>query len=266
MNQPSQPAKPRLLITGAGGVIGTRIVSYFKPHYELVLTDLVPGEIDDVPVQTLDITDMARTCEAMQGIDYVVHLAIGKISAMQHIPEDPRNDTMMNVNVLGTQHVFEAARRHGVKRVAFASSMTVYTGKPRLPQVDASTPVRPANLYACTKLFGEHLAELYAREFDLPIICLRLGQPIPVPGKLSYTVLKERPKRVGLAVAYEDIAAALLDALRDTSPRFARVNVFSASDQTRFERTGAESIGFTPKVFFTPDGPVPHQPVSETGS
>lgn len=48
------------------------------------------------------------------------------------------------------------------------------------PYYDHLTPPEPKNLYACTKIFGESLGQLYSRVYGLSVICLRLGQPYPI--------------------------------------------------------------------------------------
>lgn len=250
-------SKPRVLVTGAAGVIGSRIAADLARDYELVLTDLRAGTCDAGPIAPLDITDSQQTRRAMEGVDLVVHLAIATMRAMRDRPQHAADDEQMRVNVIGTQHVFEAARQAGVRRVAFASSVTTLIGEPRYAAVDADTPPRPVNLYACTKLFGEHLAELYARTHGLPVVCLRFGQPYPVPIHGSPARLK-LPECRGLMVAFEDLAHAVRRALDERGPRFAIATIISESDARTLELVGADAIGYRPQVYFTEDGPVPN--------
>lgn len=247
--------RPRVLITGAAGTIGSRIVTDLAKDFDLKLTDLHEGQCDAGPIHPLDITDFHQVCDAMQGVDMVAHLAIASVRAMQHLPEHEIDDTHMRVNVIGTQHVFEAARLAGVRRVAFGSSLTTVMGTPHYEHVDAGTPPRPVNLYACTKLFGEHLAELYARQFNLPVVCLRIGQPCPLPPKFGYDQLHSRRFR-SVAVAFEDLAQAVRCALREDGPDFAVATIISESDCRFMEPVATEEIGYRPLVYFTADGPI----------
>lgn len=249
--------RPRVLVTGAGGTIGSRIAADLARDYDLKLTDLHEGQGELGPIHPLDITDFGQVLEAMQGVDLVAHLAIASVRMLQHLPEHEINDTHMRVNVLGTQHVFEAARQVGVRKIAFASSLTTMLGEPYLEKVDASTPARPVNLYACTKLFGEHLAELYARQYGLPITCLRFGQPYPLPPKFSLEQLHRQRFRA-MAVAFEDLAQAVRCGLREDIPDFVIATILSESDSRFMELVGAKEIGYHPRVYFTEDGMVPN--------
>lgn len=97
-------------------------------------------------------------------------------------------------NLLATYNAFEASRRGRVRRVIFASSNHVtglYERDPpydaivagRYEDIDQATipllttdaPIRPDGLYAVGKAFGEALGRLYAEEYGLSVICLRIG-------------------------------------------------------------------------------------------
>ena len=75
-------------------------------------------------------------------------------------------------NVLGTQRVLERWRDAGCERVVVASSSSVYGDAERMPTVETDRP-RPYSPYGVTKLAGEHLALLYARNFGVPAVAMR---------------------------------------------------------------------------------------------
>jgi nucleoside-diphosphate-sugar epimerase len=109
MATPKQP----VLITGGAGLIGRLLIDRLPAHYALTSFDLhaVPG----LPSVVGTLTDFPAVLHACQGQDTVIHLAA-----------DPRVDSPwgsnLSTNIVGTYHVFEAARQAGVRRVVVASS------------------------------------------------------------------------------------------------------------------------------------------------
>jgi dTDP-4-dehydrorhamnose reductase len=97
-------------------------------------------------------------------------------------------------NVVASANVYEAARKSGVKRVVFFSSMHVcgmYENEPpwsriaagdyagldpqRVPLVTTDMPARPDGLYAVSKIFGEALGKYYAEAYGMEVVVVRLG-------------------------------------------------------------------------------------------
>ncbi|GGM94641.1 putative UDP-glucose epimerase YtcB [Terrabacter tumescens] len=81
-------------------------------------------------------------------------------------------DEYVTENVLATQCVLEAAREHGDVRVVYASSSSVYGNAERYPCRETDRPA-PFSPYGVTKLAGEHLAVLYARNYGVSTVSLR---------------------------------------------------------------------------------------------
>lgn len=252
MTSPSL-TRPRVLYTGAAGTIGKRIVPLLARDYDLVLIDRQEQLNQNLPIQAVDIMDFAAVRQVMRGCTHVVHMAIASARDQEHMPDHEADDQTMAVNMIGTQHVFEAALQLGVQRVVYGSSMTIMLGEPRLTSMDAQTPVRPNSLYACTKLFGEQLAEMYSRELGLSTICLRLGQPVPLPPRFGIDEARVNGRLRSVAVAFDDIALAVRCAL--TAPaHHTVVQVCSESDQTTFPRLNAELIAYRPRWRFDAQG------------
>ncbi|MFQ5794839.1 MAG: NAD-dependent epimerase/dehydratase family protein [Candidatus Bipolaricaulia bacterium] len=165
-----------LLITGAAGLIGGLLVNHFRDKYELRLLDRTAIAGEDTIVA--DISDLDAISDVFSGIDTVVHLAA-----------DPGLETpwemLLPDNIIGTYHVFKAARRASVNKIIYASSNHV-TGmyervdpplyrRERPPQIDHTVPIRPDSLYGVSKCFGEALGRFYAEEYGISVICLRIG-------------------------------------------------------------------------------------------
>ncbi len=179
--------KKKVLLTGAGGRIGTILRNAFAGKYELSGTDRVP--VPGFDSLTANLTDFDALLPAFKGKDVVVHLA----AEPRHTP-DIWWDLLVPDNIVATANVFEAARQGGARRVIFFSSMHVcgmyerdypysrivegkYEGlEPhRVPLVTHKMPARPDGPYAASKLFGEALGRYYAEEYGMSVICIRLG-------------------------------------------------------------------------------------------
>ena len=159
----------RVLITGAGGKIGTSLREGLRKHYELRLLDRTPqapggpGE----EVLTADLNDRPATEAAMRGVDGVVHLGA--------IPSEAPFDAIVSGNITTTYSVYEAARRAGVRRVVFASSNHATGFYPAAETIGPEHPVRPDTFYGVSKVVGEVLGRLYADKYGLEVVCLRIG-------------------------------------------------------------------------------------------
>jgi len=103
----------------------------------------------------------------MEGIEYVYHEAADCINKSLQNPVES-----LNINVIGTTNVFEAARMHKVKKVIFASSASVYGDPEELPMTEES-PLLPITPYCIGKHSTESIAKFYSRFNDLNYIGFR---------------------------------------------------------------------------------------------
>lgn len=164
----------KILVTGGCGFIGSHVVELYQDQAEVIVLDnLRTGYRDNLAGLKCrfvegTILDKALLEEIMPGVDYVFHLA-----ALVSVPESMAMPAeAVNINVYGLLNVLEAARKHGVRKVCFASSAAVYGDNPIQPKVETMTP-DPRSPYAITKLDGEYYCGLYTREFGLATACLR---------------------------------------------------------------------------------------------
>ena len=164
----------RVLITGGAGFIGSHIAEYFNGKAEIrILDNLRSGyksNLDGLDVEFIegDICDRAAVKAAMQGVDYVFHLA-----AMVSVPESMfKPGECVDINVHGLLNVLEEAAAAGVKKLCFSTSAAIYGDNPVVPKLETMIP-EPKSPYAITKLDGEYSCNMFTREGKLQTACLR---------------------------------------------------------------------------------------------
>jgi len=187
-DQPASPeqSKPRVLITGASGLVGRLTRGQLGDKYDFSALNRRP--IDGIPSLQADIADLDAIYPAFSGIETVLHLSA--------FTEDVQDwDGTMRVTVQGTLNVFRAAQAAGVRKVIFMSSgstMCAYEwdeGSPYgmmargeyesvpddWPMIDQTWPARPDSPYAVGKLFGESCGRYFSDRFGMSVLVIRLG-------------------------------------------------------------------------------------------
>ncbi len=229
----------RVLITGAGGTVGRRLVKALETEHELRLGDVQP--LDDPRFVPLDVTDPQQVQTAMEGMEAVVHLAIA--SGFEGDYEDVAfNQIRFDVNVKGTWNVLAAAAKAGVKRVVQTSSIMVVFGYPPGEWVASDAPAKPEGTYATTKLLAEVLCEQAAKEWGLSIVCLRIAKPVDAEDPALKT-RKLRPQWI----AFSELARAYSLALTAPNIGFEIITLVGDSAVRRWDLSKAERIlGYRP--------------------
>jgi len=169
----------RIIVTGAGGFVGRKLVSMLDDH-EVVGLDHVAGGIPALPHVTAiagDFSDPRILEQAfVKGCDAVVHLATVPGGAAE---QDP--DLARRVNVDATMALAAAAANVGdAPRFVFASSIAVF-GEPLPDHVDDTTPLTPRMLYGAHKAMMEQWLATLTRRGDLDAISLRLSGVVARP-------------------------------------------------------------------------------------
>jgi len=169
----------RIIITGAGGFVGRKLIELLADH-QIVGLDNAPGGIPDLPNVTPlagDLCDTAMLEAAFAaGCDAVVHLATVPGGAAEQNP-----DLARRVNVDATMALADAAAKAGeAPRFVFASSIAVF-GDPMPASVDDATPLAPRMLYGAHKAMLEQWLATLTRRGDVDAISLRLSGVLARP-------------------------------------------------------------------------------------
>ncbi len=166
----------RILITGGAGFIGSHVAEacLAQGHEVSVVDDLTTGSRDHVPPGArfyhLDVrSPQIDEVFAAERPEVVSHHA-AQVS-VRHSMEEPIHDA--SVNVLGSLHLLEAARRHGARRVVFASTGGAIYGEVEAGAADEHHRCRPRSPYAVAKLAVEHYLAGYRSAFGLETVVLR---------------------------------------------------------------------------------------------
>jgi len=165
----------KILITGGSGFIGSHIVEHYQDTAEeiRVLDNLRTGyrhNLDGLKHTFIEgsITDRDLVRKAVEGVDYIFHLA-----ALVSVPESmSKPGECVDINVHGLLNVLEEAAAAGVKKLVFASSAAIYGDNPTVPKLETMIP-EPKSPYAITKLDGEYYLGMFQREGKLETAALR---------------------------------------------------------------------------------------------
>ena len=223
----------RLLLTGAAGGLGQVLRAGLKPYaHSLRLSDIAelgaagPGE----EIVACDLADKAAVDRLVQGCDAVVHL--GGVSVERPFEE------ILEANIKGVFHLYEGARRHGVRRVVFASSNHVVGFHPQGATLDADCVKRPDGYYGLSKSYGEDLSRFYFDRYGIETACIRIGSSFPEP--------KDRRMLVTW-MSYRDLTELVRCCLFAPALGHTIVYGMSANRDRWWDNSQAAHLGFVPR-------------------
>ena len=223
----------RILITGAAGRLGAQLRTGLAPLAKKIrlagrqpFGDLAANEEEAV----FDLSDMEATIAATRDCDAIVHFG--------GAPMESPWQTILDSSIRGSYHIYEGARKHGAKRVVYASSVHAIGYHEVEAQIGVDAPVRPDSLYGVSKNFVESLSRLYWDKFGIESVCLRIFSSFPEPAdrRMLWSYLS-------FADCVRLVEASL------TAPRVGHTISFGISDNKvkTVDNSGANHLGFIPR-------------------
>jgi UDP-glucose 4-epimerase len=167
----------KVAVTGGSGFIGSHVVDKLATAgHQVVVIDNRPPDQTDVVYRDVDVRDLSGLVRATSGCDAILHLA--GISNVNDAMADPV--ATMDVNVVGTARVCEAARRNEVGRTVLASTVWVYAAAVGDGIATEETPLFTTgteHVYTASKLAAELAVTSFGELYGLRYTILRYGIP-----------------------------------------------------------------------------------------
>jgi uronate dehydrogenase len=221
----------RVLVTGAAGGIGRMIRPLLRGIYPRIrLSDIV--DIDTEAGEEFvkaDLADLATIERICAGVDGVIHLGASSV-------EDQWEPVLSN-NIVGCYHLFEAARRQGVRRVVFATTNHVVGFYRRQRTIDHTVMPRPDSRYGVSKAFGEALGRMYADKYGLRVFNIRIGN------------VDQRPvdrRRLSIWISPRDLVQLMRIGLEHPDIHFEVVYGVSDNARAWYDNGNAVRLGYAP--------------------
>ena len=239
MSQPTSSTAPapraqRLLLTGAAGGLGKVLRERLVPYAAVLrVSDIASlGEAQGAHEEVVpcNLGDKAAVDALVAGCDAIVHL--GGVSVERPFEE------ILEANIKGVYNIYEAARRHGARRVVFASSNHVIGFYRQDEQLDAHAKRRPDGYYGLSKSFGEDVAQFYFDRYGIETVSIRIGSSFPEP-------LNRRMMSTWLS--YDDLVQLIEKSLFTPQVGHTVVYGMSANQAVWWDNGAAAHLGYVPQ-------------------
>lgn len=200
-----------IFITGGAGFIGSYVVEELLPHKPrkiIILDNMIRGSVanmagfkDHPAVEFIegDIRDAKLLEDCISRSQYVFHMAALRINACA---ADQREG--FDVMAAATFNVIDLCKKHGVKKLIYSSSASVYGLAQHFPTPESDNPYDNQTFYGATKMFGEQMLRSYKFMHGLDYVALRY-----------FNVYGERMDTHG---KYTEVMIKWLDCIRDARP------------------------------------------------
>lgn len=222
----------KIVLTGAAGRLGSYLREPLKKMCEeLVSTDIAPeiGTLyTDERYVPADLASMDEIAPVLEGADMVVHF--GAI-----VDEAPFED-LLGPNFVGSYNVWEAARKHGVRRIVYASSIHAVGMHRKTERIGIDAAHRPDGFYGLAKCFTEDLGRMYWDKCGIESVHLRILSCAQVTS----------PRALGSWLSYDDLIQLVTRAIDTPVTGFSVIYGVSNNDRAPVDNSGAHYLGYAP--------------------
>lgn len=224
----------KVALSGASGMVGS-VLRRELPKLGIALrssTGLEPG-VSTFPGEELvhgDLKHAENVDALLNGIDVLIHMAGTSV-------ERPLDEIIEN-NLVALHAVYEGARRHGVKRVLFASSNHAFGMYGSSERIRLKADFRPDGLYGLSKVWGEAMARMYWDKHGIESICLRIGT--------TKDTAPQDFRQLSTWLGTEDLVSLVLRAICAQDIGFAQVWGISNNTRAYYDLSEGNAIGYEP--------------------
>lgn len=223
----------KIVLTGAAGRLG----SYLREPLlnladELVSTDIAADIGKRYERETYVRADLGvydEIAPVLEGADMVVHFGA--------IVDESPFEKMLGPNFIGAYNIWEAAHRHGLRRVVYASSIHAVGMYPKTECIGIDAPHRPDTFYGLAKCFAEDLGRMYWEKRGLESVCLRILSCAQVTN----------PRALGSWLSYPDLIHLVERAIDTPVTGFSIIYGVSNNDRSPVDNSKAAFLGYRPK-------------------
>ena len=223
----------KLVLTGAAGRLG----SYLREPLSILCDELVSTDIkDDIGTlydgETFVQADLANSDDMMkviEGAEMVVHMGA-------FVDEGPF-EQLLGPNFVGSYNVWEAAHKHGVRRVIYGSSIHAVGMYPKNEFINTEVAHRPDTFYGLAKCFTEDLGRMYWEKRGLESVHMRILSCAQV----------NNPRALGSWLSYGDLIQLVTRCIDTPVTGFAIIYGVSNNDRAPVDNAKAAFLGYKPK-------------------
>ena len=223
----------KIVLTGAAGRLG----SYLREPLTRLCDELVSSDIaeeigklyEGETYVRADLAEYDQIHALLEGADMVVHFGA--------VVDEAPFETLLGPNFVGAYNVWEAAHRHKLRRVVYASSIHAVGMYPRQEHIGTDVPHRPDTFYGLAKCFAEDLGRMYWEKRGLESVHLRILSCAQVTS----------PRALGTWLSYDDLIQLVTRAIDTPTVGFSIVYGVSDNDRSPVDNSAAAYLGYRPK-------------------
>lgn len=224
----------KIVLTGACGALGTVLREPLtRKAAELLSVDIADAPDTLYPGESFaqaDVSKMDEIGPLLEGADMVVHFA--------SIADEAPFEQILQSNLIGAYNVWEAAYKHGVRRIIFASSVHAVGMHEINAGIDLDAPHRPDTYYGLAKCFTEDLARLAWEKRGIECVSIRIFSCTPEPGNV---------RALGSWLSHGDLIQLVERSIEAQTVGYTPIFGISGNTRAAVSNAKASFLGYQPK-------------------